>query len=584
VLHFIGHGGFDTARDEGVLALEGEDERPSLVEASRLVDLLRQARPMPRLVILNSCSGAVTGADDMFSGVAAALVRGGVSAVAAMQYAISDQAAVAFARGFYAALAHGRGIDDAMSSGRVAILGISGQTLEWVTPVLYLRGSGTQLFTVPEQPARRSPEIRAGLLPPSGQPGRDRAGKAALYAVFWERFLEQLRARHPAWSRARKGPADNWLGIPSPFGGLGYYCVSFPSGQRLRCELYLDWPDPAQVREQYTELYRHRTAIEAQFGEELTWERLESKRASRIAIVGSGSVDQTERHQEFIDWFLTNLERLRAVLDPYAPASPRSEPLITNRWDYTSDGQQAAAAMSAMEIVLPGTGYSLQPGERPAWVRFVVLVGCSEISPDASGPLLWSQFQGFLKQPPVTSLVNSLASDGLGLLWTRWATRSAGVVDAVLTSGAEDQAVASARLELPDGTRRQFRDPRCAVLILHFESPRKNGRPMAPAGPVSWNDHTLRALELPQALAAFLSRVLGLVASGSPPATLGFRLEAQRDMAELFDITGLHQLPGSRHTSQAIGYFIGNPEGRPPADAANRMITDVLRYTLQVER
>ena len=133
-----------------MLALEREDGRANLVAAHRLVDLLRQARPMPRLVMLNSCSGAAAGVNDLFSGTAAALVRGGVSAVAAMQYEISDPAAVAFARGFYAAIARGRGVDDAVSSGRVAILGLSDRTLEWVTPVLYLRGHDTHLFTLPE--------------------------------------------------------------------------------------------------------------------------------------------------------------------------------------------------------------------------------------------------------------------------------------------------------------------------------------------------------------------------------------------------------------------------------------------------
>jgi CHAT domain-containing protein len=123
VLHFIGHGDFDPGHDEGVLALTREDGRADLVAAHRLVDLLRQARPMPRLVVLNSCSGAAAGVSDLFSDTAAALVRCGVSAVAAMQYEISDPAAVAFARGFYAAIARGRGVDEAVSSGRVAILG-----------------------------------------------------------------------------------------------------------------------------------------------------------------------------------------------------------------------------------------------------------------------------------------------------------------------------------------------------------------------------------------------------------------------------------------------------------------------------
>ena len=189
-VHFIGHGDFDIDRDEGVLALTRDDGRADLVEADRLVDLLHQARPMPRLVVLNSCSGAATGVNDLFAGTAAALVRGGVSAVAAMQYPISDAAAVAFARGFYTAIAHGRGADDATSSGRVAILGTGARTLEWVTPVMYLRGRDSRLFILPAQSSSAAefkpavtPGDRAGVLQP---------GHAHVAGWTWERYGTEL--------------------------------------------------------------------------------------------------------------------------------------------------------------------------------------------------------------------------------------------------------------------------------------------------------------------------------------------------------------------------------------------------------
>ena len=195
VLHFIGHGDFDPARDEGVLALTREDGRANLVAAHRLTDLLRQARPMPRLVVLNSCSGAAAGVSDLFSGTAAALVRGGVSAVAAMQYEISDPAAVAFARGFYAAIARGRGVDDAISSGRVAILGLSDRTLEWVTPVLYLRGHETRLFTLPapaEDTNREGTRSTRG-----GQPGDTDSPGAAGRSPRGDSPADRTGARAP---------------------------------------------------------------------------------------------------------------------------------------------------------------------------------------------------------------------------------------------------------------------------------------------------------------------------------------------------------------------------------------------------
>lgn len=170
VLHFIGHGDFDPVQDEGVLVLTDEFGRPDPVEAHRFTDLLREARPRPRLVVLNSCSGAAVGVTDLFSGTAAALVRGGVSAVAAMQYEVSDAAGAAFSRGFYSAIAHGRGVDDAVSSGRRAIRGTSSRTLEWLTPVLYLRGDSTQLFNVPAGAGRAQAEVEVPKLEPEPAP------------------------------------------------------------------------------------------------------------------------------------------------------------------------------------------------------------------------------------------------------------------------------------------------------------------------------------------------------------------------------------------------------------------------------
>ena len=167
VLHFVGHGTYDVETDEGVLAFVGRDGRADYVTASSLADLLDEAEPTPRLVVLNSCQSGAGGTTDLFSGTAAALAHSGIRAVAAMQFSISDTAAIEFARGFYTALAHGRGIDEAVRSGRIGILGMGRGTLEWVTPVLYLRGEDTQLFDVAPlssaKPAKTGPV--AGPIP-----------------------------------------------------------------------------------------------------------------------------------------------------------------------------------------------------------------------------------------------------------------------------------------------------------------------------------------------------------------------------------------------------------------------------------
>ena len=221
VLHFVGHGDFHPGRDEGVLALVGEDGRADLITAHRLVDLLRQARPMPRLVVLNSCSGGAAGVSDLFSGTAAALVRGGVSAVAAMQYEITDPAAAAFARGFYAAIVRGRSVAEAVSSGRVAILGLSDRTLEWVTPVLYLRGHDSQLYSLPAAGMVTGSEGTgwdgAGCGSGHGQPGEVGVAPASAPAPH----SMQAPVPQSCLARILTGHADRVLGVAfSPDGRL----------------------------------------------------------------------------------------------------------------------------------------------------------------------------------------------------------------------------------------------------------------------------------------------------------------------------------------------------------------------------
>ncbi|WP_169813278.1 CHAT domain-containing protein [Nocardia vaccinii] len=192
VLHFIGHGAYDPERGEGQIALVREDRRADWVDATSLADLLGEADPTPRLVVLNSCASGQGGSHDLFSGTAATLVHRGISAVAAMQFNVSDIAAVAFPRGFYTALARGRSVDDAVRSGRIEILGLGSATLEWVTPVLYVRGENTQLFHFTGRPPEPPP-----LLPPmpEGPPDllADPRWADALNAFFAQRWTETVQ-------------------------------------------------------------------------------------------------------------------------------------------------------------------------------------------------------------------------------------------------------------------------------------------------------------------------------------------------------------------------------------------------------
>jgi hypothetical protein len=168
VLHFIGHGEYDDEAREGTIALVDENGRSHMVDADRFADLLNQGSAQPRLVVLNSCQSGRTGTRDVFSSSAATLVRRGTSAVAAMQFTVSDAAAVTFARGFYDSLSQGDTVDQAVQSGRISILGAD--SLEWVTPVLYVRGDTSRLFDFAPPVAPKPAIVEAR--PPVGDPAK----------------------------------------------------------------------------------------------------------------------------------------------------------------------------------------------------------------------------------------------------------------------------------------------------------------------------------------------------------------------------------------------------------------------------
>jgi len=158
VLHFMGHGGFDQLSGSGVLLFEDDQGCAADVDGSTLGVLLRDA-PTLRLVFLNACETACVSKQeglDPFAGVAAALVMAGIPAVVAMQFPITDGAAIRFANRFYSLLAAGQPVDYAVAQGRQAILAAESGTMEWATPVLFMRAPEGAIFQVSSsQPARR---------------------------------------------------------------------------------------------------------------------------------------------------------------------------------------------------------------------------------------------------------------------------------------------------------------------------------------------------------------------------------------------------------------------------------------------
>jgi len=150
LFHFIGHGGYDEAADDGLLLLETEQGRARQVSGRALGTILDDARTI-RVAVLNACEGARASGTDPFAGVAQSLVARGIPAVVAMQFEITDQAAIIFAHEFYTAITDGLAVEGAVGEARRAIFG-SKSDVEWGTAVLYMRAEDGRLFDLAAPP------------------------------------------------------------------------------------------------------------------------------------------------------------------------------------------------------------------------------------------------------------------------------------------------------------------------------------------------------------------------------------------------------------------------------------------------
>lgn len=158
VLHFMGHGAYNRTTGAGVLVFEKEDGSPNLLPASSFADLVHDF-PSLRLVLLTACDSARMPSEDgldAFASVASALLRAGLPAVVAMQYRISGEAADLFSEAFYRRLVAGDPVDAATAEGRMAIHLEDAGSVEWATPVLFLRTPDGRLF-------ESKPEIPPGI-------------------------------------------------------------------------------------------------------------------------------------------------------------------------------------------------------------------------------------------------------------------------------------------------------------------------------------------------------------------------------------------------------------------------------------
>lgn len=143
-------------------------------------------------------------------------------------------------------------------------------------------------------------------------PGEPKSERGELYRQFFQGLIDELREKHK-FTSARLGQPQNWYSFSS--GVCGYlYGANFASGGEARCEVYIDTGDQAANKEIFDKLIQKKDVIEKEMGTPLEWERLDERRASRIAIYCPGSIsDDTDKLREIKEWMIEGLLKMKAV-------------------------------------------------------------------------------------------------------------------------------------------------------------------------------------------------------------------------------------------------------------------------------
>ena len=119
----------------GYLAFQDNKGKATWISGDQLGRLLDKRGVL--VAVLAACKSGQVGGSSPFNSIAGALIKRGIPAVIAMQFAIDTKAAATFIEIFYTALIFDKPLTEAVAEARTALLALSDDS--WYRPVLYLR-------------------------------------------------------------------------------------------------------------------------------------------------------------------------------------------------------------------------------------------------------------------------------------------------------------------------------------------------------------------------------------------------------------------------------------------------------------
>ena len=130
---------------------------------------------------------------------------------------------------------------------------------------------------------------------------------------FWTGLIARVRERGISLFANISPGTDNWLGTGAGRSGISFNYVIWKDSAGV--ELYIDTGEQEQNKAIFDALFAEKQVIETEFGDSLSWERLDEKRASRIrkAWEGHGGLYDPESWPELHDMMITAMCRFDEI-------------------------------------------------------------------------------------------------------------------------------------------------------------------------------------------------------------------------------------------------------------------------------
>jgi hypothetical protein len=150
-----------------------------------------------------------------------------------------------------------------------------------------------------------------------GRGGGAVSPRAEAYREYFQGLIDELRTKHK-FTGAKVAQPQSYYSFSSGVRGITL-CNAFAEGGRLKAEVYIDLGDKELNKNLFDRLREQRLQIEKEFGESLSWERLDDRRACRVAIYRPGTMDVPKpQRDEYREWSIERLLRLKRAVVPRA--------------------------------------------------------------------------------------------------------------------------------------------------------------------------------------------------------------------------------------------------------------------------